>query len=362
MDITPKLNGLILPTLLALSLFFPIGMIAQLGSLRLDTMHQKIESGHYPNIHAVLIQQSGTLQYEAYFGGYTMDSLHDIRSAFQSITSLLAGIALDKGYLESVDVPLLQFFPDFTPKDTRKKQISLRHLLEMKGGLKAEEFYGIGPYLADEMSATANWIKYALEVDLKDDPGLNFSYNSCEPLLVGAALTHTVGKSIMDFSQEHLFAPLGITDYRWTITPTGYGMTAGSFFMKPRDMVKLGELVLREGHWDGQKIISTPWISTTTRCLTPIDFSFVRYSRMDNAELQSARYGYYWYKERLRYKEIDTVVLFASGKGGQYIMILPDWDMVVVFTGGNFNDWRGKLPFELLLQYILPSFEKPGKD
>lgn len=362
MDVTRKLNDSLLLFVLFLLLFSPVCTTAQVDSLHLDSMHLQIESGHYPNIHAVLVQQSGALQYEAYYGGYTSDSLHDTRSAFKSITSLLAGIALDKGYIESVDVPLLSFFPESTPEDARKKQISLRHLLEMKGGLDVEEFYGIGPYLEDEMTETDNWIQYALEVPMKDDPGLNFSYNSCEPLLVGAALSKAVDQSMMAFSKEYLFEPLGITDYRWTITPGGYGMTAGSFFMKPRDMIKLGELVLREGNWKGQTIISSPWISTSTRCLTPIDFSFVRYSRMDNAQLQSARYGYYWYKERLRYKEIDTVVLFASGNGGQYIMILPDWDMVVVFTGGNYGNWRGKLPFEILLKYILPSFEKVSKN
>ncbi|MBX2875594.1 MAG: beta-lactamase family protein [Saprospiraceae bacterium] len=362
MDITSKLSHSLVLAVLSSLVFFPIQAITQIDSLKLDTMHQLIEKGHYPNIHSVLVQQSGDLKYEAYFGGYTADSLHDTRSAFKSVTSLLVGIALDKGYIESVDVPLLHFFPDFTPEDARKKEISLRHLLEMKGGFRVEEFYGIGPYLEDEMWETDDWVKYSLEVPMKDTPGLNFSYNSCEPVLVGAALSHAVGKSIMDFSEEHLFAPLGIKDYRWTITPKGYGMTAGSFFMKPRDMVKLGELVLREGNWQGQSIISSPWINTSTRCLMPIDFSFVRYSRMDNAQVQSSRYGYYWYKERLRYQDIDTVVLFASGNGGQYIMILPDWDMVVVFTGGNYSTWRGKLPLEILLKFILPSFEKPGKN
>ena len=362
MDITRNSSPFLVLFLLPLLLFNPRQISAQVDSLRMDTMRQQITSGHYPKIHSVLVQQSGALKYEAYFDGYTVDSLHDTRSAFKSITSLLAGIALDKGYLESLYVPLLQFFPDFNPKDARKEQISLRHLLEMRGGFKVEEFYGIGPYLEDEMWETDNWVKYALEVPMKEKPGLNFSYNSCEPMLVGAALSLATGKSIMDFSKEHLFEPLGIIDYRWTISPEGYGMTAGSFFMKPRDMVKLGELVLQEGTWQGQSIISAPWISTSTRCQTPIDFSFVRYSRMDDAAVQSARYGYYWYKERLRYQGIDTVVLFASGNGGQYIMILPDWDMVVVFTGGNYGNWRGKLPFEILLKYILPSFEKPGKN
>lgn len=333
-------------------------LAAQTSSSKLDTMEHQILEGIYPGIHSVLIQQSGQLLYENYFGGYTADSLHDVRSAFKSITSLLAGIALDQGHLSSLDAPLLSFFPNYEPDDPRKHQISLRHLIQMRAGFRAEEFYGIGPDAEDAMWESEDWVKYALSLDMKDTPGLNFSYNSCEPMLLGAAISRAVDQSIMDFSREQLFSPLGITDYRWTISPEGNGMTAGSFFMKPRDMVKLGELVLREGAWGEASIISTPWIHTSTRCLTPIDFSFVRYSRLDDAELQTARYGYYWYRERLRFQGIDTEVLFASGNGGQYIMILEDYDMIVVFTGGNYNSWRGKLPFELLLKYILPSFEK----
>ena len=335
-----------------------LGITAQVERPLLDSMHTKIETEAYRNIHSVLIQQSGQLKYEAYFGGYTADSLHDTRSAFKAITSLLTGIALDKGYLKTLDTPLLQFFPDFEPADLRKNQITLRHLIEMKGGFEADEFYGIGPDAEAAMSETDDWVAFSLNLPMKDDPGLNFSYTSCEPLLLGAAITKAADQSIMEFSKKHLFDPLDITDYRWTISPDGYGMTAGSFFMKPRDMIKIGELVLREGAWGEESIISTPWIHTSTRCLTPIDYSFTRYSRMDNAQVQTSRYGYYWYKERLRYQGIDTDVLFASGNGGQYIMILKDWDMIVVFTGGNYGSWRGKLPFEILLKYILPSFEK----
>ena len=203
MDITHKASPFISLSVFLLSLLNTIQIGAQLDSLRLDTMRQQITLGHYANIHSILVQQFGELKYEAYFDGYTADSLHDTRSAFKSITSLLAGIALDKGYLESLDVPLLQFFPDFNPKDARKKAISLRLLLEMKGGFRVEEFYGLGPYLEDEMWEAEKWVKYSLEVPMKERPGLNFSYNSCEPLLLGAALSHAAGKSIMDFSKEY---------------------------------------------------------------------------------------------------------------------------------------------------------------
>lgn len=348
--------------LFLLFLLFPKVAIGQrpIDTLKhplLDTMMAKVQKADYPNIHSILVQHNDRLVFEEYFGNHTADSLHDIRSAFKSITSLLTGIAMDKGIIANLDTPVLQYFPNYEPKDLRKKNISLRHLLQMKSGFEVEEFYGIGPEVEDIMWGTDDWIQYTLDLPMKDDPGKNFSYSSSEPLLLGAALTKAANQSIMDFSRAYLFEPLGITDYRWTITPKGFGMTAGSFFMKPRDMVKLGQLVLEEGEWKAIRYISAPWIATSTRCNDPIDYSFVRYSQMDNAQVETARYGYYWYKERLRYESIDTDVLFASGNGGQYIMILKDLDAVVIFTGGNYGNWRGKLPFEILLKYIIPALQ-----
>lgn len=131
-------------------------------------------------------------------------------------------------------------------------------------------------------------------------------------------------------------------------------MTAGSFFMKPIDMLKIIELVRKNGNWKGLQIVSADWIEKSTFCQTDMDFSFVRYSRVKNAKYKSARYGFYWYRENLHYKNIKTEVLFASGNGGQYMMLFPEYDLKVVFTGSNYNNWKNKLPFEILLKYIIP--------
>lgn len=119
----------------------------------------------------------------------------------------------------------------------------------MKGGLRVEEFYGIGLYLEDEMWELDNWVKYFLEVFIKDELGLNFFYNFCELMFVGVVLLKVIGKSIMDFSKEYFFELLGILDYCWIILFGGYGMIVGFFFMKLWDMFKLGEMVLCEGNW-----------------------------------------------------------------------------------------------------------------
>ena len=122
-------------------------------------------------------------------------------------------------------------------------------------------------------------------------------------------------------------------------------------------MLKIIELVKHRGEWGDKVIVSKEWIEESTNCEIDIDFSFVRYSRMDNAKYESGRYGYYWYRENLRYKQINSEVLFASGNGGQYMMSLDGYNALVVFSGSNYGNWRNKLPFEILLKYLIPIIE-----
>lgn len=231
----------------------------------------------------------------------------------------------------------------------------------MRSGLNCEEFYEIGPECEDGMVKAEDWVAYCLGVDLIRQPGLNWSYNSNEPMLMGEIIARASGMTVMEFAKENLFQPLGINDYKWTISPKGQGMTAGSFYMKPGDMLKIVDLIRNKGNWKGKQIVSADWIEISTNCHIVIDFSFTRYSRIRDANYESARYGFFWYKERLKYRNINTEVLFASGNGGQYMMFLPEYNLTAVFTGSNYGNWRGKLPFEMLLKYIIPSIKRENR-
>jgi CubicO group peptidase (beta-lactamase class C family) len=324
------------------------------NNLLIHDLKEKIDEGIYPNIDGILVQLREDVIFEEYFNGFGRDSLHDTRSAFKSLTSLLAGIAIDNKLIRLND-SLEQFFPAL--KGKTKGNITIRDLLQMKSGLDCEEFYGIGPDCETEMWDTDDWIEYCLNVDIKDEPGLNWSYNSIEPMLVGEIISRVSKMTIMDFAEKNLFAPLGIEKYHWTITPKGRGMTAGSFFMRPIDMLKIIQLIHHEGVWGGKQIVSQEWIEHSTNCRIDIDFSFVRFSRMKNAKYETARYGYYWYQENMKYGDIETEILFASGNGGQYMIRLEEYNSLIVFTGSNFGNWRNKLPFEIILKYLIPIIE-----
>jgi CubicO group peptidase (beta-lactamase class C family) len=318
---------------------------------------EKIADKMYSKIDAIIVKHNDKIILEEYFNGFGKDSRHDTRSAFKSITSLLAGIAIDKKLI-ALDDSLGRFFPEL--KDNGKRRIRVRDLLEMRSGLNCEEFYEIGPECEGEMFKTEDWVAFCLAVNLVRQPGLNWSYNSNEPMLVGEIIARASGMTIMEFAKLNLFQPLEINNYQWTVSPKGQGMTAGSFYMLPLDMLKIVDLVKQKGNWKGNQIVSASWIKTSTHCHIPIDFSFARYSRIPNAKYESARYGFFWYQENLKYQGIDTEVLFASGNGGQYMMLIPQYGLTVVFAGSNYGNWRGKLPFELLLKYIVPAVGKDG--
>lgn len=310
-----------------------------------------VASKTYPNIDGVIISKNGNLIFEEYFNGFKKDSLHDTRSSFKSITSLLAGIAIDQG-LFAVDDEIEKFITEW--KNDPRGKITVRNLLEMKSGLACEGFFGIGPDCESEMWETKDWIKYILNIPLRHDPGLNWAYTSMEPELIGIIISRTSSLTLMEFAKEHLFQPLKIENYKWYITPNGGGYAAGSFFMRPIDMQKIAQLVLNKGKWDNQQIVSEKWINESTNCQTDVEMSFTRFGRTENAKYTTAKYGYLWYREKLKYKDIETELLFASGNGGQYMMILEDYNTAITFTGSNFGNWRGKLPFDILLKYIIP--------
>jgi CubicO group peptidase (beta-lactamase class C family) len=326
----------------------------------LDSMTTAVESNAYTDINSILIFHGEKLLYEHYFNGWTADSLHDVRSSFKSVTSLLMGIAIDKGFIKDVNQKVYSFFPEFAAlanAEHLKKEMTIKNLLEMESGFDCEEFNDEKDCEAT-MVTTKDWVKFSLNLPMKNKPGTVWAYTSCNPMIVGGIISHVAKMSIMDFAKKYLFEPMGITEYRWTVDSMGQATTAGSFFIKSTDMMKFGELVLQNGIWHGKRIVSEKWVKESTHAKIPIpNFSFVKFSRSKIAIPQPTYYGYYWYNEVLRTKSYDQNVLFASGNGGQYIMIIPDLDLVIVFTQGNYGSWKAKRAFDILAKYILPMYK-----
>ncbi|MEM7575793.1 MAG: serine hydrolase [Bacteroidota bacterium] len=341
--------------LLALLLFLCASCKAQpVANDQTEAIREVIASDQYPNIDGVVIARKGEIIFEAYFNGFHRNKLHDTRSSFKSVTSLLAGIAIDQG-LFALEDELQTFFEDW--KDDPRGKITVKDLLQMKSGLESECFLDWGPCVESDLFESEDWLQFILDVPLRHEPGLNWEYTSIEPQLVGLIIAQTSGMTIMDFARQYLFEPLEITNYEWLIDPQGRGYTAGSFNMLPRDMLKIAQLVLDNGVWEGEQIVSADWIAESTTCPTDVEMSFVRFTGLQNAKYTTANYGYFWYREALQFGDIKTEALFGSGNGGQYMMVLEEYDLALAFTGSNYGNWRGKLPFVILLRHLIPMLE-----
>lgn len=336
-----------------LCIFF---LLSGIGASAQDKISDSLSQ--YPGIHSLLISKGNKLVYEHYFNNFTQDSLHDSRSSFKSITSLLIGIAIDKGLIKDINQKVSDFFPENLSfkNDPNKKSMTIKNLLEMKSGFDCEEFNGTKD-CEEEMSNSKDWVQFSLDIKMKNKPGEQWAYTSVNPMILSGIIKKATGISVMDFAKKYLFDPLGISKYKWTVDPSGNGMTAGSFYILPRDMMKIGQLVLNRGNWKGKQIISKKWIDQSTQCDIPIpDFSFMKSGKSKIGSPQQTYYGFYWYKELLKTSTVNEELLFASGNGGQYIFIIKDLNLTVVFTQGNYGSFKAKQAFEILAKYLIPAY------
>jgi CubicO group peptidase (beta-lactamase class C family) len=316
----------------------------ELDSSRFGLLKARILDGTFKDIDSIIVVKHGKILIEEYFNGATPNTLHDMRSAGKSFTSALVGIAIDKGLINGVNDRLLSYFPEIERSndwDLRKDDITLKHVLSMSFGL-AEP----GEYPAWENSAwyTAHWINDVLYQPIEYEPGSRFDYDSAAPALFGPIIEQVSGMSVGQFSENFLFGPMGIYDYRWFTLPNGKDYTGGGFRMRPRDMAKFGQLYLQKGMWNGEQLISKEWVEESTRA-----------HLVANAQLDQ-HYGYYWWRETF---PIDTRWIesyFASGNGGNKIYVFPTEDLVVVITASAYDQSYGHPQVRMMMnKYILPA-------
>jgi CubicO group peptidase (beta-lactamase class C family) len=327
-------------------------------SLLEQTLDQVLIEDNYPNLFSLIICRQGNTIYERYFSGKNSDALFDIRSSFKSILSLLTGIALEKGYLSEINDQVHHYFsgtPYISYFDTEKKKITIADLLNMKSGLSCEEFF-MSSDCETQMEASNDWVQFCMQVAMLHQPGMHWSYCTCNSVITGALLEASTNMRLSVFASEVLFKPLNFGSYQWTTDPSGNLMSGGSFSMQAIDMLKIGQLVLNDGYYDNKKILSADYLTLATSALTRIpDFSFVGNSNLKNAQPENTYYGLCWYSETVHSAGERYTCVFSSGNGGQHILIIKELDLVVTCTQGNFDSRRAKQFFEILISYIIPN-------
>ena len=316
------------------------------------------------NLHGVVIVRHGRLVLERYFRGeddargqplgivsFQPDTLHDLRSASKSIVGLLYGIALAKCQVPAPEAPLMTSFPEYADlaADPSRSRWTLHHVLSMTMGTEWNEALSYTDPANSEtaMDMATDRYRYILDRPLVTEPGQRWAYNGGATALLGRLIARGTGKSLHDYARETLFDPLGIGQTDWHADKAGELIAASGIRMTPRDLAKIGELMLRGGVWEGRSVVPGEWIARCTSLVAPID--------------DEIQYGYQWYGGSFPFQtptisQSSQPFRFAAGNGGQRLMIFPGLDLIVVTTAGNYNTRDHQVPSRrVTTEVVMPS-------
>ena len=331
----------------------------------------RVDNGKYGEIHSMLIYKNNNLVFEDYYEGHqyqwdapghfgeyvtwNRDMQHCIHSDTKSIVSLCIGIAIDKGFIGNVHQSIFEYLPDYQNFNINNKEyITIEHLLTMTSGLRWDEWgVSLGSIENDQIGIWF-WedgpMDYVLNRQFVAEPGTRFNYSGGDIQILVEILKNATGMKLDEFSKKYLFEPLEITTFDWWLKfPNGGEIQgAGGLKLTPRDMVKIGAMMLNKGIWDGNRIVSESWVE---KCIIP--YSGNTGIKIPGEDLGKVGYAYNWWTKSFTYNNENINMFFAVGWGGQKIFILPELDMVVTFTGANYD--TNVHNFKILKRFILPA-------
>jgi CubicO group peptidase (beta-lactamase class C family) len=300
-----------------------------------------------PQIHGLVIARRGVLVFEHYFRGFHRDSLHDTRSASKSMAAILTGAAIRRGAPFTLQSPVVESVePALLPAeiDPRMRAMRIEHLLTMSPGFNCDDSDSASPGNEDAMQeqrAEPNWWRFALAVPMAHDPGERAAYCSMTPNLVGAVVSHETGRWLPELFDEQVARPLDIQRYSLNLTPTGDWYLGGGARFRLRDFLKMAQLVLDGGEWNGRRVLSREYAAQMAAPLV---------------QISDRTYGYFWWSQDYPYGDRSVRAVYAAGNGGQIIMAIPDLDLAVGFFGGNYSEGAALTTQRVYIpEYILPA-------
>lgn len=323
---------------------------------RLEALHQTVEKGGFGNIDSILVIRNGFIVFEksyprdyAQLNGrqvtasglydyydpvwhpfYRDTSLHSLQSITKSVTSALIGLAIARGEVAGVDAKLIDFLreADADRFDERKKSITIEDVLTMRVGMEWDESsvnYTDPRNSCARMEMSEDWLRFVLERPMIADPGTRYEYNSGATILLSHIIRQATGRYADDYAREHLFKPLGIEDFYWKRTPTELPDTEGGLYLTPHDLAKVGYLYLKDGVWEGRRILPEGWVSDSTRRHTQ--------DTAPENDRWNAGYGYQWWA--VPFEGAAGDVPTGLGYGGQYLLVSAEQNMIAVVNAWN---------------------------
>ncbi|XVE33970.1 serine hydrolase [Wukongibacter baidiensis] len=315
----------------------------------------------YKNINGIVVVRRGYIVYERYYNGYCSTDTHNVASVTKSFISALIGIAIDAGYIKSVDQKVLDFFPEYLSgaDNISKSTITIKHLLTMTAPFpwKNEPL--------DRLRRQKDWVKYILDQLGRNGQIGNFQYSTAGTHLLSAIITRATGMSAREFANKHLFKTIGIKEIPdhqmksfklddvfgknvtgWIKDPQGNTTGGWGLTITPRDMARFGFLYLNRGIWDNNQIISEKWIDESTAWDNK---QIISEKWIESTAMNICKYGYLWWLFEVE----NTLAYTAAGSGGNHIFCIPQKDLVVVIASKIIQ--RPQDRWALLKKYIIPA-------
>lgn len=326
----------------------PVGDVARsdLGSEAAGRIVAGVLDQTWKDVDSVLIFQGGKLVLEEYFYGYDRDTPHQLRSATKSVVGAVVGAAVADGAV-TLDEPVFARlgYTDVANPDPRKSAITLRHLLTLQSGLDCDDHVAGSPGGESQLYNTPDWIRVLVDVKMIDTPGTVGRYCTGATFLAGRMVEKATGRTLPDYAQDHLFGPMGIrrSDWTWNHDLTNADKHFGMMAMRPRDMLKFGMLYANGGRWGKTQVLPTAWVKDSLSSLSTVE---------------NTAYGYLWWRMSLKVATPDgarrVYMSAAQGNGGQKIYLVPELDLIAVFTGSRYN--TGDAPQnKIMANVVLPA-------
>jgi CubicO group peptidase (beta-lactamase class C family) len=331
---------------------------AGLSQEKLQGTESAVRAGEYKKIGSIVIARHGKLAYEKYFEG-DASTLRNTRSATKTVASMLIGIAIDKRMLSGVDAKVTSFFPDKKPfqnPDPRKDQITVEDFLTMSSQLECNDDNQFSRGNEERMYIMEDWVKFTLDLPIKgyapweDKPkdtkyGRAFSYCTAGVSTLSGVIERTTKMPADKFAAKYLFAPLGITEAKWSYSSLGLPLTGGGLELRSRDYAKLAQLYLNKGTWNGSQVIPAAWVEKST---TP-------HSQAN----ENNDYGYLWWLHAFKVGDTDKSyrAFYMTGNGGNKVAVFPEQDMVIVITSTNYNTKGMHEQTEKLMSQLLTAVQ-----
>jgi CubicO group peptidase (beta-lactamase class C family) len=279
----------------------------------MDILEQTIKST-YPHVFTTTIHKSGELIFEYYKRGHK-GKVRTTRSITKSIISTLYGIALQKGYFKDLDEKIIPYFPEYRSAKLDEKigQVSIRHLLSMTSGIDCSDRQPKGFFKSE------NWTRFYIERPVLHEPGSKFSYSSASSHLLSALLYKLTSLNVYDFAKANLFGPLGISESKWSHDKQGYYHGGFGLDLSSSSITKIGKLYLDGGTVSGNRLLPEAYIAEATT------------SQAQGGFPENDKYGYHWWVGSTH----ATNYYYAAGLGGQYLFIVPEYDLLVTITSDS---------------------------